>query len=530
MTAVSQILALICSKNVELWVHAGALHYRASQEALSCEEIEVLKNRSRDVVRELASLQASSVSASAPAATTQLAPITLQQEFALTHVGDMFFTSFAARLTGRLRADWLSDCLGELMQRHSALHSRVAVVSGALRQQVAQLDRSPLRIIDLRSTQRGSDEEIQRRIAASINQWLETGENAFNAFLFHVGDDEHVLLILWDHLFHDHASCEIVFEELWRLYQSSSRARPRALSHQPMQYSEYATWQRGSYAAWLTKHGEHWKHNLREATPLRLPADRGLEQETRRNEWLDISFGDELTGALHELARARGAPLPLIVLSLISLALARWCEQERFTIPMSFSGRYRAEYARMVGYLPNFPLLTMDMNDDMSFADLCKRVTQQFFAAIQHLDIGVTVGQEVPELLDGPLYQWFPSNPLPAAVVTPDPAEFNAQDTGLTVAGLDLTWRPPPSWTTQICFSLIVALWNTPTDIRGIAAYRKDLFAERSVSTLWQDVRRMAARVTRDPEARIGSLSPRVGQARTQQHESASRQQHRATE
>jgi hypothetical protein len=183
------------------------------------------------------------------------------------------------------------------------------------------------------------------------------------------------------------------------------------------------------------------------------------------------------------------------------------------TIPMSFSGRFRADHLRVIGYLPNFPLLTIEMTNQATFTDLFKGAALQFFSAIQHLNIGATVGQSIPGLLQGPLFQWFPSSPVPACVVTPHPAEFDPENQKMLIAALRPEWQPPPNWTSRYCFLLMIALWDSSKEIGGVARYRQDLFAMDTVTRLWQDVVLIARHVTRDPGARIGSLEPRAKSA-----------------
>lgn len=505
MSHVREILASISDKGTQLWVHCGTLHYRSPEGGLTSCEVDILKNHARDILPELTEESAFNVNppAIASSSTLKIAPLTFQQEFAVKYAGGRFYKDPAVRIVGTIDIPRLSDSLTELVQRHEALRTRIVAIGTVLRQQI-QRNEVTLKIVDaISSSGQNTEDEIQFRIRSCIDEWLQAAVTAFEAVLLKISEREHVLVILWDHLLQDPASEATCFRDLWRLYQAPADARLAFSSKETVQYSDYAEWQRHAFAPWNEKYGAYWERRLRGAVPLRLPIGKGLE-EVERTAWLDVALSCSLSLDLHQTALRSGVPLPVLTLSLVSIAFRDWCSQDRFTIPMSFSGRSDSRYLEVIGYFPHILPLTIEVDDGLAFTDLCRSVSRQLFSAIERLTVGNIVGEDLQGLFSGPLFQWFPWPPLDPLV--PAPGEWHAQGQALTIVPFKIRPRPRENGTRPISFSLRVAFWHVPQGIVGLAEYRTDLLSKEILQDFFRNVQLIGEQAVRDPTASVASL------------------------
>lgn len=492
----------LCRKGVQLWVHCGIVHFRDSMDVMSSDDVRLLRKGQRELVEQLIEMQAVGTGTdSAEQSALKLAPLSYQQEFALRYVGENFLGACAVKLSGTLDVSALSQSVNEILRRHQALRTNIAVVGGALKQRVLDFAERPLDIEDLRVEVAVDDEGIQSRLRSVIEHWMQRASSTFEVRVLRFGDSEYLLLVLWDHAFSDHQSGIILFRELWRLYRSFSEGRSVIPAAKTVQYPDYAVWQRSEYSRWLDMNGAYWDNRLRGAVALRLPID-SETQDTVRCSSTTISFGHELASALTEVSQRAGISLPLVVVSAVSIALSRWSGQQEFVVPYMFAGRYHSMHLEAVGYYPTPLLIRVKIKGGSTFISLMKGISQEFFSAICHLDIGKPLDGGVSAILQSALLQWFPAVPRSGVTLTPPRSEWDVQLTTLTVNPFEFDWSLPSG--SRIGF--FNSLWSEDNDIVGGCGYRADLYSKDAVDRYISDLRLVAKCIAANPSDRIDSI------------------------
>jgi hypothetical protein len=324
--------------------------------------------------------------------------------------------------------------------------------------------------------------------------------------VFKLHESAHLLLVLWDHAFSDHQSGMILFRELWRLYRCFSEGRCPDPPAETMQYPDYGAWQKQEHPRWLNEHGAYWEERLRGISAIDLPTETQAQDEPRSSS-ATVRFEHELTAELAETARRAGVSLPLVMLSTVAIALARWSGQRDFVVPYTFAGRYHSKHLEAIGYYPT-PLLIKANVASGTFIDLIKKVSQEFMSALCHLDIGkpLTGGKSVFESV---LVQWFPVYPGTGAQLTPPPAEWDVERTQLTINPFNFDW----SSSFRPRFRMLNSFWKADGEIAGGVWYRADSLSRESVDRYLIDLQFIATAVATNPHDPIESVYFNAGSA-----------------
>src|SRR5215218_9094181 len=218
---------------------------------------------------------------------------------------------YGERLTGRLDITVLERSLEEMVRRHEALRTTFAVVDGTPVQVITPARALEVPLIDLSELPQAEREAEARRLAREEARRpfdLERGP-LFRAKLLRLGEEEHVLLLTTHHIVSDGWSMGVVRRELKAHYEAFSEGKPSPLAELPIQYADYAIWQR----EWLSgdvleRQLAYWKDHLAGAPPLlELPTDRPRPAEqTYRGARLPAVLNSELADALRTLSRREG--------------------------------------------------------------------------------------------------------------------------------------------------------------------------------------------------------------------------------
>jgi amino acid adenylation domain-containing protein len=299
---------------------------------------------------------------------------------------------FALRLRGPLDVPALERTLAELVRRHETLRTRFAGEGGRAVQVIDPPAPVPLLLDDLRRLSAFDREE--RALAMAADEARRPFELQFGplvrAALLRVDDDEHVLLLTLHHIIADGWSLGVLSREVSALYAAFSAGRESSLPPLPIQYGDYAAWQR----AWLT--GDtldaelaYWRDQLAGAPPLLdLPTDRA-RAGTPGAEAASVAFalGGETTGMLRALAREEGATLFMTLLAAWQLLLSRYAGQDDVSVGTPLAGRTRLETEGLIGFFVNTLVLRTDLSGNPTFRALLRRVRETTLGAYGHQDI-----------------------------------------------------------------------------------------------------------------------------------------------
>jgi len=493
------LVRTLAERGITLGIHCGALNYWCLNHFLTREENALFRETAHETILEI-------MRTAEPGATLRehTAPLTFQQEFALAHFGDFYGGAESVRISGPLNVDALSRSIDSLVERHSALHTKIQVTAQGLQQHMGPAEPRGLEVLDLQECTLGSD-AFNSRYSYLVREWYDAADSTFEVKLLRLSDSEHVLMIFWDHLFSDYYSASLLYQELWTSYCSVSRQQYAPVPSAPMQYSDYAMWQRETYPSWADREEVYWKERLRNAVPIQVSGSdsKGVAPPVKLTN-VRIPLG--LSSLLRDVAQRIGVSTSFVVVPLISLAVAAWTNQRKFTLPMTFSSRDQRKHLGMIGYLPNFVPLRVELAGHDTFDQLCKAMSREYLIGIAHLNIGKAMDGGRRELINAPFVQWFPSTP--DEVFSPPRCRGDLEALGVCVK----LFVPGPfnlpalGRRRQSEFLPGLMLWEERGCIVGHGAFPFDLCPPAQTEARAPDLLQLATRVARDMNTSLASL------------------------
>jgi amino acid adenylation domain-containing protein len=306
--------------------------------------------------------------------------------------GGSFYTMpTVARLQGDVRVEVLEACLREIVRRHEALRTHFVAVGGKPVQAIDPEPRVALPVIDLRALPAPlAEAELASRRAEHESRPFDLARGPLlRAALVRRADDEHVLLFAMHHIVSDRWSMGILVRELVALYPAIAQGRPSPLPDLPVQYADFAVWQREwLQGAVLDEQLGYWTRQLAGLEPLDLPADRAAEPgRVFRAGDLPFELTAERSAAVHALARRQGASPFMVLLAAFQTLLHRLTGQDDVAVGAPIANRNRAETEDLIGFFVNTLVLRSRPAADQPFRELLERVRETTLAAYDHQDL-----------------------------------------------------------------------------------------------------------------------------------------------
>src|SRR6266511_682071 len=256
--------------------------------------------------------------------------------------------SSAMRMCGTLNMEALHKTLDAIVARHEVLRTTYAAVDGSPVQVIAESRSLEVPVIDLRRWPDAEREaEVQRLLLASTERPFNLSRDLMlRASVLRLGEQEHVLLLIMHHIASDGWSTGVLIREIARMYEAFAAGKPSSLPELPIQYADYAHWQR----EWLQ--GEvletplsYWKQCLGGGLPtLELPSDR--PRPVVQSDWgarQGLMLPPPLSEALKALSRQEGVTLFMTLLAVFQTLLHRYTGQDDILLGSPIAGRTRTQ-------------------------------------------------------------------------------------------------------------------------------------------------------------------------------------------
>ena len=406
------------------------------------------------------------------------------------------------RLRGALNLAALQAALDGLLERHEALRTTFTTVDDHVRQVIANRASIPLQRISVEDAPESdrlpraeglASEEARRPFD------LERG-SLIRATLVTLGPTDHMLVLVLHHSICDGRSMMILLYELGVLYSSGLAGQPASLPQLPIQYGDFAEWQREYLTeSRLAPHLDFWKQQLAGTPPLlKLPTDRPRSAvQSYRGEYIPIRFDREFTERLRALSRRCGCTLFMTLMAGLQTLIARYLRPEERDVVVGFpvAGRARRETEGIVGFFVNTLVLRSDLSDNPTFRELLSRVRRTALAAYAH--------QELPfERLVAVLK---PERTLSYAPVFQVVLALHEEVPDIPLSGLEVSIVPLHSGTAK--FDLSVALDSTSEGgLTGLVEYATDLFDQRTVERMVGHLRQLLEAAAQEPDQRVEQM------------------------
>ncbi|HEX2091631.1 MAG TPA: amino acid adenylation domain-containing protein, partial [Longimicrobiaceae bacterium] len=298
----------------------------------------------------------------------------------------------ALRVRGSLDIGVLRRCLEEIVARHESLRTVFRRVDGRAVQVILPPGEARLPEIDLRGIPEADREAVVLRLAAAeaeIPFDLARGP-LLRAVVVRSGEEEFALLLTMHHIVSDGWSMEVLVREVTSLYAAMQRGVPSPLPPLPVQYADYAAWQR----AWLEgevldRQLSYWKERLADAPPvLELPTDRPRPRIAgSAGESHPLLVPEGATAALRALARREGSTLFMALMAGWQALLSRYSGQEDVVVGTPIAGRSRVEVEGLIGFFVNTLVIRTELSARPDARELLRRVRETTLGAYQHQDL-----------------------------------------------------------------------------------------------------------------------------------------------
>ncbi|MDG2156241.1 MAG: non-ribosomal peptide synthase/polyketide synthase, partial [Gammaproteobacteria bacterium] len=403
---------------------------------------------------------------------------------------------WAIGLSGQLRMAALQNALDVLVQRHEVLRTSFPSADGNPLQLIAAA--API-VIDAINMNDSNDSALQNKLAELAQAPFNLSEGPLlRAHLICIDENEHILILVMHHIISDGWSLNILFRELVLAYESACAGQQVELPSLPIQYADYATWQR----QWLTgdeldRQVNYWRDQLTGApAKLELPTDKPRPAvQTFNGDYVSRMLSSELQLALKEIARDNGCTFYMVLLAAFNVLLYRYSGQDDLVVGTPIAGRRRSELDGLVGFFINTLVLRSDASGQPTFLDFLERVRKTALGAYasQELPFEKLVDelQPVRDMSHTPLFQ---------VMFILQNAPWDAENFE------ELKARPVPLQFGTAKFDLTLSMAERKDGLEAYFEFNTDLYEKATVERMLDHLEVLAAGIIENPQQQINEL------------------------
>ncbi|HEU4323903.1 MAG TPA: condensation domain-containing protein, partial [Roseiflexaceae bacterium] len=420
--------------------------------------------------------------------------------------GSIYNIPSALRLTGQLDEAAFERSLNAIVERHETLRTTFAQINDQPAQLIAPPVPLDLLRVDLRELPEAERETRVQQLAydeAETPFDLRTGP-LLRVTLLRLTETENVVLFTTHHIISDGWSISVIVRELSLLYSAFVRGEEPSLPPLPIQYADFARWQRD----WLDRPDEtgtsplqrqigYWKGQLAGApAAIELPTDRPRPPvQTFNANSQPVEIPAALTAALQKLSQGEGASLFMTLLAAFQLLLARWSGQDDIVVGTPIANRTRAEIEPLIGFFINTLVLRTTLAGNPSFRELLGQVRHTTLDAYDHQDLPFErLVEEIKpprDLSRSPLFQ--------VMMVLQ-----NVPSSAIDLPGL--TMRPQDVDRAAVKFELELMLFEQQGQLVGHIGYNTDLFEDATIVRMAGHFQTLLAGIAADPDRPVRLL------------------------
>ena len=406
----------------------------------------------------------------------------------------------ALRLRGRLNRPALQQALGSIVERHEVLRTTYAMVDGGIAEQIiGTVQPVELPILDISSLAESQlDDEVQR-IAEKLKErpFDLRKDMPLRLALIKLSPRAYVLVTIKHHIASDGWSSGVFSRELAALYESFTQGRLNSLPDLPIQYADYAVWQR----EWLQgevleKQLAYWKGHLQNVPVLELPADRpraALQSDRGARQFFNLS--KTLSDRLKALSHREGATLFMTLLAAFQTLLQRYSGQDDIAVGSPIAGRTRAETEGLIGFFVNTLVFRTDLSGNPTFRELLARVRESALRAYEHQDLPFE--KLVEDLNPDRNSSHSPVFQVLFAVQNLPRREFEIQE---------LIATPIEIRSVSSKFDMFAAFLERDGQLMLRMAYRSELFDATTIARMLGHFQTLLEGIVANPDQRISEL------------------------
>ena len=406
------------------------------------------------------------------------------------------------RIKGPLRIAVLERCLNEAVRRHESLRTGFRSVEGKPVQDIRPWSKVGLPVTDLKELPADRREE---ECALLLREEMEKPFDLerpplFRSRILRLGEEEHIFLLVMHHIVGDDWSTGVLVQEITLLYDAFSKDSPSPLPEPPIQYRDFACWQRGwIQGEVLEAHLSYWKERLADLPPLlELPIDHPrVALQSNPGDYRSFEVDESLSSAIRDLCRREGVTLFMFLLASFHTLLHRYSGQETIAVGSPIANRNRAEVEGLIGFFVNTLVLRADFSEEITFRDLLRQEREATLNAYAHQDLPfemiVDALQPERDLSHSPLFQVM-------LVLQNTPVRSRSlPDSGLTLG-------PVKAHSGTAKFDLTLFMTEEGDRLSGAMEYNTALFDASTVQRMLDHFQVLLSGVVESPDLPLSQI------------------------
>ncbi|VEP16805.1 Amino acid adenylation domain protein [Hyella patelloides LEGE 07179] len=531
MNSINDFLIKLSNLGVNLWletitqsgVETFKLKYSAPKEAMTPVLLSELKERKAEVIQFLQANQNldSTEQPIQPVPRDGNLPLSFAQQRLwfidqLEGKSATYNWPYTLRFKGDLNLSALEKSLSEIVRRHEALRTTFAIVNSTPTQKIHPPQPIKLPVLDLQSLpESGREAEAQQLITKEQKQPFDlVQDRLLRVMLVRLSPDNHLFSLTMHHIVADGWFYSIFMRELTALYEAFCEGKPSPLDELPLQYADFAAWQREYFQGEvLQRQVNYWKQKLAGIpTLLELPSDRPYPTlQTFTGDKHLFHLNQHLTRELRDLSKKSGTTLFITLLAAFATLLYRYSGQPDVVVGSPIANRNRSEIEGIIGFFVNTLAFRTKFDDNPTFSELLTQVRQTALDAYEYQDLPFEklVEELKPErtLSHSPVFQTMfilQNFPLPK----------------LSMSGLDISILEPDNSTAKFDLTLEIrevnpelttALeYNRQQGIEdgliGTLEYNIDLFDAATISRMAEHFQILLEAIVTNPHQPVNQL------------------------
>ncbi|EDX71145.1 amino acid adenylation domain protein [Coleofasciculus chthonoplastes PCC 7420] len=505
MKPIKDFVSELRHRQIKLWLDGDRLRYSAPQGTITPDILAQMRSRKPELLTFLEQVH--------PSIPTPIQPVTRDKEIPLSFAQQrlwfidqfekesaVYNIPYALHLTGQLNRNALEQSVQQIIQRHETLRTRFQLVNEAPMQIIEPHIHFSLSIIDVEDQQINPE---STQVQQLIQQEAQTPFDLIKAPLFRVkllclNPQSHILILTLHHIISDGWSMGILIRELSSLYQAFCTGKSNPLTPLPIQYADFAIWQR----QWLS--GEvldnqlsYWQKQLQGSPALlELPTNYPRpSQQTFRGHRQRFQLNPELTQQLKSLSQKTEATLFMTLLAAFATLLYRYSSQSDIVIGSPIANRNRKEIESLIGFFVNTLALRINLDENPSFNELLAQVKRVALEGYAHQDLPfeklVEAIQPERSLSYSPIFQ--------VVFVLQNAPLGNLELPEITLTRLEIE-------TETAKFDLLLSMRETEQGLTGVWEYNQDLFAGETITRMSEQFQTLLAGIVAHPEQSVSQL------------------------
>jgi amino acid adenylation domain-containing protein/non-ribosomal peptide synthase protein (TIGR01720 family) len=405
----------------------------------------------------------------------------------------------ALRFRTTINADLLRRSVNEIVRRHEVLRTAFQVIEGRPMQVVSGTVEIALPVIDLGSSPLPQAqieslvaEEVRRPFDLTRGPLLRVTLLVSGAADAAIADS--IIVLAMHHIISDAWSMQVFVREMTALYRAFARGEDSPLPELPIQYADYAAWQRRWLEGIEERQLAYWRRQLAELPALELEKDypRPLVPSYRGARY-QFDIGDAAARRLYALCAAEGTTLFMGLLAVFGTLLHRYTGQDEVVIGAPVAGRNRPELINLIGFFVNLLVLRLDFSGNPHFRTILQRVRQTALDAFDHQDVPFErVVEDLKPMRDTARH--------PLCQVTFQMLHSAPDDDKDPAATIDIDLG-------TAAFDLSLDIWETNGSLQGRIEYSTDLFDHATVHRFVTHFRTLLDRLCNEPEHPLSGMN-----------------------